>query len=109
MIDAPLLASELVEDNSCSSACKRGLALEESAGWGPRIRALRSAQDIGRALSSSRRDFLRAVTGATSAATLFGVAPRRAIAAPRREKAVVVTFGGGARDQETFMPEGQEN
>ena len=27
---------------------------------------------------------------------------------PRR-KAVVVTFGGGARDQETFMPDGQEN
>jgi hypothetical protein len=28
---------------------------------------------------------------------------------PRRRKAVVVTFGGGARDDETFMPEGQEN
>lgn len=26
-----------------------------------------------------------------------------------RRKAVVVTFGGGARDEETFMPEGQEN
>ncbi|HUO29578.1 MAG TPA: hypothetical protein VMU80_10190, partial [Bryobacteraceae bacterium] len=29
-------------------------------------------------------------------------------AAPGR-KAVVVTFGGGARDEETFMPDGQEN
>jgi hypothetical protein len=27
----------------------------------------------------------------------------------RGRKAVVVTFGGGARDEETFMPEGQEN
>lgn len=28
---------------------------------------------------------------------------------PRTKKVVVVTFGGGARDDETFMPEGQEN
>ena len=28
---------------------------------------------------------------------------------PSRRKVVVVTFGGGARDEETFMPEGQEN
>jgi hypothetical protein len=26
-----------------------------------------------------------------------------------RAKTVVVTFGGGARDEETFAPEGQEN
>jgi hypothetical protein len=30
-------------------------------------------------------------------------------ASPRGRRAVVVTFGGGARDEETFMPEGQEN
>ena len=29
--------------------------------------------------------------------------------APKNRKAVVVTFGGGARDDETFMPDGQEN
>jgi hypothetical protein len=29
--------------------------------------------------------------------------------APRNRKAVVVTFGGGARDDETFMPDGREN
>jgi hypothetical protein len=53
---------------------------------------------------------LRAVTGASaSAATLFGFAPRLGAVAPKGKKAVVVTFGGGARDQETFMPEGQEN
>jgi hypothetical protein len=28
---------------------------------------------------------------------------------PRKRKVVVVTFGGGARDEETFAPEGQEN
>lgn len=28
---------------------------------------------------------------------------------PRTPKIVVVTFGGGARDEETFAPEGQEN
>ena len=28
---------------------------------------------------------------------------------PKNRKAVVVTFGGGARDDETFMPDGQEN
>jgi hypothetical protein len=28
---------------------------------------------------------------------------------PQKRKVVVVTFGGGARDQETFAPEGQEN
>jgi hypothetical protein len=37
------------------------------------------------------------------------MAAGRARAAGRREKVVVVTFGGGARDEETFMPEGQEN
>jgi hypothetical protein len=29
--------------------------------------------------------------------------------ARRKRKVIVVTFGGGARDQETFAPEGQEN
>lgn len=31
------------------------------------------------------------------------------MALPRSRKAIVVTFGGGARDEETFMPDGQEN
>jgi hypothetical protein len=63
----------------------------------------------GEALSKSRRNFLREVTGATAAATLFGASTLRAFTPPRGRKAVVVTFGGGARDEETFMPEGQEN
>src|SRR5262249_12878008 len=31
------------------------------------------------------------------------------MALPKGKKAVVVTFGGGTRDEETFMPEGREN
>jgi len=67
-------------------------------------------RQISDAVSQSRRDFLRAVTGASaSAATVFGFAPRFGTPTPKGKKVVVVTFGGGARDQETFMPEGQEN
>ncbi len=33
----------------------------------------------------------------------------RAAELPKKQKVVVVTFGGGARDEETFAPEGQEN
>ncbi len=61
------------------------------------------------AISQSRRDFLREVTRATAGAALFGFAPLPALSAPRGRKVVVVTFGGGARDDETFAPEGQEN
>src|SRR5205085_5240905 len=65
--------------------------------------------DVAHAISLSRRNFLRSATGAGAAAAIFGAASRRGLAAPRAKKAVVVTFGGGARDDETFMPDGQEN
>jgi hypothetical protein len=68
-----------------------------------------SPAEISRSISFSRRNFLRAVTGAATAATVFGPSTPGALVAPRNRKAVVVTFGGGARDDETFMPEGQEN
>jgi len=41
-------------------------------------------------------------------ASLFA-SPRRSGATKPERKAVVVTFGGGARDDETFMPDGREN
>ena len=66
-------------------------------------------RDIAEAASRSRRNFLREVTGASAAATLFGARTLSAFAPARGRNAVVVTFGGGARDEETFMPEGQEN
>jgi hypothetical protein len=64
---------------------------------------------VAQAVSWSRRDFLRAATGASAVGGLWGFAPLRAMAKPPGRKAIVVTFGGGARDEETFMPEGQEN
>jgi hypothetical protein len=68
-----------------------------------------SPQQVAQAVSSNRRNFLRTVTGATVGSALAGFASRRLTAASRNRKVVVVTFGGGARDEETFMPEGQEN
>ena len=65
-------------------------------------------RDAAAAVSRSRREFLRAATGACLGSTLPG-SPLRAAQAPRIRKAVVVTFGGGARDDETFLPAGQEN
>jgi hypothetical protein len=71
--------------------------------------SLGSLQEIAQAISWSRRDFLRAATGASIGSALFSFGSARALASVRGRKAVVVTFGGGTRDEETFMPEGQEN
>lgn len=60
------------------------------------------------AVSRSRREFLREATGACLGSALLQTRLRSA-QAPRNRKAVVVTFGGGARDDETFMPDGREN
>ena len=57
----------------------------------------------------TRRNFLRSAAVAGTTSRLFGFAPLRGAALPREQKTVVVTFGGGARDEETFAPEGQEN
>ena len=69
-----------------------------------------SSREVSAAVAHSRREFLRAAAG-VSAGSLFSFAPRALHAAALRPepKAVVVTFGGGARDEETFAPEGQEN
>jgi hypothetical protein len=56
-----------------------------------------------------RRQFLRMLTGAAAATAALGFSPLRALQIPAGQKAVVVTFGGGARDEETFAPEGQAN
>ncbi len=69
----------------------------------------RNPREVSRAISLSRRNFLRTVTSAASAATFFGPSALRGMAVPKNRKAVVVTFGGGARDDETFAPDGQEN
>ncbi len=64
-----------------------------------------SPREIVQSIGRSRRDFLRTATGAVAASFM----PAGARASARNQKAIVITFGGGARDEETFMPEGQEN
>jgi hypothetical protein len=59
-------------------------------------------------LSLSRRDFLRSTIGATT--SLICSYPHHALAASgtARQKAIIITFGGGARDDETFSIDGQQ-
>jgi len=57
----------------------------------------------------SRREFLRSAALAGAGGRIFGFAPSPVIHTRPVQKTVVVTFGGGARDEETFAPEGQEN
>src|SRR6476659_4967114 len=66
-------------------------------------------REVAHAISRSRREFLREATGAVAVGTLLCPYPLSALALPRARKAIVVTFGGGARDDETFAPDGQDN
>src|SRR5215831_18699146 len=78
----------------------------------------RSAQDrvrlapyeLASQLAWTRRQFIRSAAGVALGGSLLpsSLAARTGIVASKR-KVVVITFGGGARDQETFAPEGQEN
>ena len=82
--------------------------------WRDKIGSFRSLKDrppreIEAAISLSRRQFLRGVSGGAAAAALSGFSPLRASSVANTQKAVVVTFGGGTRDEETFQPDGLEN
>src|SRR4029077_15240983 len=69
-----------------------------------------SRRQVETELSLSRREFLRGAAGLALGSTLMGASPfLRGESARKKRKVIVVTFGGGARDQETFAPEGQEN
>src|SRR5579862_720328 len=68
-----------------------------------------SPQELARQLAWSRREFLRAGAAMTLGSTLLGHRAALAGVPTKKRKVVVITFGGGARDQETFAPEGQEN
>jgi hypothetical protein len=71
---------------------------------------LTSAQQLAYALGRRRRDFLRYAAGLAVGSALFSASPLvRGAVAQKKRKTIVITFGGGARDQETFSPEGQEN
>src|SRR6516165_10826200 len=66
-------------------------------------------REIARQLARSRREFLRSAAGVAVGSTLRS-GPLAFAATPQsKRKIVVITFGGGARDQETFAPEGQAN
>jgi hypothetical protein len=66
--------------------------------------------ELSQQLAFSRREFLRASAGLALGSTLLHGSPLAYAATPlSKRKVVVITFGGGARDQETFAPEGQEN
>jgi hypothetical protein len=69
-----------------------------------------SPQEIARQLAWTRRDFLRSSAGLALGSALLPSALVADSGMPlKKRKVVVVTFGGGARDQETYAPEGQEN
>ena len=69
-----------------------------------------SPRDIALRVGRTRRDFLRDAAGVALGSTIVGASPfLRGETARKKRKVIVVTFGGGARDQETFAPEGQEN
>src|SRR5712675_1944418 len=70
---------------------------------------LASHQDLTRQLAWSRREFLRTGAAMALGSTLFPNPIALADVPIKKRKVVVITFGGGARDQETFGPEGQEN
>ena len=71
---------------------------------------LLAPHELARHLGRSRRDFLRDTAGLALGSALTGGSPfLHGQAAAKKRKVIVITFGGGARDQETFAPEGQEN
>src|SRR5258705_6709552 len=74
------------------------------------LRKSASPRELSQNLSWNRREFLRTAAGMALGSTLVsGTSIARAALLPNDRKVVVITFGGGARDQETFAPEGQEN
>lgn len=60
-------------------------------------------------VSLSRREFMRAAVGATTS-SLIGIRSYAAhpLKVNPKQKVIVITFGGGARDDETFSLDGQQ-
>src|SRR5437667_1917947 len=83
-----------------------------SAGDRARLAAAKASTplELARHLAWTRREFLRSTAGIALGSSLLpsSLIARTGIPSSKR-KVVVITFGGGARDQETFAPEGQEN
>ncbi|MDQ2841944.1 MAG: hypothetical protein M3Y72_13080, partial [Acidobacteriota bacterium] len=78
------------------------LHLREKAGANP--------LEVAARLARTRREFLRDAAGMALGGAFLGASPfAHAATAKKKRKVIVVTFGGGARDQETFAPDGQHN
>jgi hypothetical protein len=89
------------DKTACNLAVPSGLSLTGSSP---------NSLEHAKKLAFNRREFLRSAAGVTLGGTLFGSGLLARAGVPQKKrKVVVVTFGGGARDQETFAPEGQEN
>jgi hypothetical protein len=69
----------------------------------------RRSNSSSETIAWNRREFLRSAVGVGAAGALLGFSPFCAAAVAKRQKVIVVTFGGGARDEETWAPEGREN
>ena len=85
----------------CGDACRpNGLS----------VGRISSQREVARQLALGRREFLRSAAGVALGSALLRSGPLAfAATPPSKRKVVVITFGGGARDQETFAPEGQAN
>lgn len=70
---------------------------------------MRRRETISGKIARTRREFLRDAAGVALGSTMLHSPMAHAASLARNKKVVVITFGGGARDQETFAPEGQEN
>jgi len=65
--------------------------------------------EVAASIARTRREFLREAAGVALGSALLRSPLAHAASIAKNRKVVVITFGGGARDQETFAPEGQEN
>ena len=80
--------------------------------WTLRREAVRHSsadRELRQTIARNRREFLRSAAGLALGGAFLRPSWARAAAVPQKRKVVVITFGGGARDQETFAPEGQQN
>jgi hypothetical protein len=60
-------------------------------------------------LVRSRREFLRMASASIVSSAVIPALRAQTSRSAGQRKVVIVTFGGGARDEETFAPDGQEN
>lgn len=105
---------EALGANSCFKTKSRAAAMRSlvspSIATNRRCSQPSSAQDLARQIAITRREFLRAAAGLSLGSGLMTSSLLSHSKIPvKKRKVVVVTFGGGARDQETFAPGGQEN